>query len=243
MTSSSRPHRAITPWHVVTGDIDFERWTTKGYFGLAHSIEADELRPQGRTDGVGTFAHEADTYLPLEWKKHPRLVAVAPAGDLLHPEVPDDFIYRCFATMTATPWHAYLVHTLYPERLAELASSLPKLPNVWIGSTVTSNADVSRSHALHEADHGNVFLVLDPLRGPIDPEVIELADWIIACEDFTASLNSTSLNLIRGVRDTCRRELTPFRFGRLGRGGDQRQRPMIDGVIWDEIPALDGVTC
>lgn len=53
---------------------------------------------------------------PLHWRK-PQRVFVASMGDLWHPDVPDEFLDRVFATMAVAREHTFMVLTKRPERM------------------------------------------------------------------------------------------------------------------------------
>ncbi|MEO0485287.1 MAG: phage Gp37/Gp68 family protein [Pseudomonadota bacterium] len=52
---------------------------------------------------------------PLKWSK-PRMIFVCAHGDLFHPSVPDEWIYRVFGIMASCPWHTFQVLTKRPDR-------------------------------------------------------------------------------------------------------------------------------
>ena len=87
---------------------------------------------------------------PRAWRK-PRLIFVNSMSDLFQDAVPFDFIRRVWATMEATPRHTYQILTKRPERMADLSSDLPLLPNVWLGTSV-ENADVLGRTRLSPSD-------------------------------------------------------------------------------------------
>lgn len=119
---------------------------------------------------------------PLHWKK-PRRIFVCDMGDLFHESVPDEFLYRLFAVMLATPRHTFQVLTKRPARMGDfmrklaaawtfprvpVTVSLP-LPNVWLGVSVENQhfAD-ERIPLLLSTPAAVRFLSCEPLLGPVD---------------------------------------------------------------------------
>ncbi|HBQ96344.1 MAG TPA: hypothetical protein DD856_16180 [Sulfobacillus sp.] len=65
-------------------------------------------------------------------------------NDAFHPDLPDAFIVDIFAVMADTPRHTYQLLTKRPQRLVHLSPRLPFLPNVWLVTSVESQAVVNR---------------------------------------------------------------------------------------------------
>lgn len=61
---------------------------------------------------------------PLRWKK-PRRIFVNSMSDLFHPDVPDEYIDRVWATMLLAPQHTFQVLTKRPERMMKYLSGSP----------------------------------------------------------------------------------------------------------------------
>lgn len=76
-------------------------------------------RPETSGPGFGVQCHPETLDEPLRWRM-PRRVFVNSMSDLFHPQVPDQFIARVFATMAATPRHTYQVLTKRPQRMRSL---------------------------------------------------------------------------------------------------------------------------
>ncbi|MFN3075871.1 MAG: DUF5131 family protein [Alphaproteobacteria bacterium] len=78
--------------------------------GLARQAE------DGRYVWTGEVrCHEDQLDVPLRWRK-PKRIFVGDRGDLFHPDVPDDFLDRVFATMALCPDHTFLLLTKRVER-------------------------------------------------------------------------------------------------------------------------------
>jgi protein gp37 len=130
---------------------------------------------------------------PLGWKK-PARVFVNSMSDLFHEAVPNEFIWRVFALMAATPRHTFQILTKRPERMNQWVRSLGRgsyrmadiareagwsdapvdaffrfpLPNVWLGvSTENQAAADERIPLLLQTPAAVRFISAEPLIGPI----------------------------------------------------------------------------
>lgn len=138
---------------------------------------------------------------PLRWRK-PRMVFAVAHGDLFYEKVPDEWIDRVFAVMSACPQHTFQVLTRRPERareylttplreyaiiraIQELPASMPfptpgrwphlPLPNVWLGTSVEDQASAeARIPDLLETPAAIRWLSAEPLLAGLDLENIRL---------------------------------------------------------------------
>lgn len=112
-------------------------------------------------------------------KTKPRTIFVCSMADLFGEWVPDEWIEEVFAACDKAPQHRYLFLTKNPQRYLKLgeAGKLPKRPNMWYGSTVTSS-DMEYFYS----NFHNVFLSIEPLLAEYPkvtrPKNIGL-NWII----------------------------------------------------------------
>jgi hypothetical protein len=103
---------------------------------------------------------------PLTWRK-PRNVFVNSMSDLLHDDVPLEYIKKVFAVMERADWHTFQILTKRAERLEEVALLLPWPRNVWMGVTVENAECTSRIAHLVKVPAAVRFLSIEPLLGPI----------------------------------------------------------------------------
>jgi len=111
-------------WNPVTG-------CTKVSEGCDHCYAATLARrlkamgnPRYQADGpdgpgFGVTLHRDKLTQPLSWRT-PRRVFVNSMSDLLHDQVPDEFIAGMFAVMALAPRHTFQVLTKRPGRMASL---------------------------------------------------------------------------------------------------------------------------
>lgn len=86
-------------------------------------------------------------------------------SDLFHEHVPNDFIARGWHVMAETPRHTYQILTKRPERMAEVAATLPLLRNVWLGTSVESADFFDRVDCLRQTPAAVRFIFADPFPG------------------------------------------------------------------------------
>ena len=107
---------------------------------MAHRLQLMD-NPRYANGFQVTLHHDLLT-LPHRWRK-PRKIFVNSMSDLLHKDVPDDFIAAVLETIAATPRHIYQVLTKRPHRALAMADALAWPPNLWLG--VQWNAPATRS--------------------------------------------------------------------------------------------------
>ncbi len=171
---------------------------------------------------------------PLHWKK-PRNIFVCSMGDLFHEDVPEQFIWRCFLTMSIATQHTYQVLTKRPETMAKMmriafSSDLHgggPAPNVWLGTSVENADHVSRIELLRNTPAAIRFLSLEPLLGPITrlplrriDWVMPLCgiDWVIVGGETGPGARPMDPDWARDIRDQCKTAGVPFFFKAMGGG-------------------------
>src|SRR5262245_55196214 len=178
--------------------------------------------------GFGLSLHWDLLDQPRRWRQ-PSLVFVNSMSDLFHDRVPVLFIQAVFKTMAETPRHTYQVLTKRSARLLRLAPQLLWPPNVWMGVSVESQAQVIRAQRLPQVPARVRFLSVEPMLGPVDlsdgvlpfgpssedrtPPGIE---WVIAGGESGPGARPCELAWLRDLRDQCRRAGVPFFLKQLG---------------------------
>lgn len=111
---------------------------------------------------------------PLNTKK-PGRVFVAPLGDLFHPDVPHEFIYKVIKMMLYTQHHTFQILTKRPERMYEfvkwyIMQTTEQLPdNIWLGVTAENQQRADeRIPLLLQIPAAVRFVSVEPMLGPVD---------------------------------------------------------------------------
>jgi len=118
--------------------------------------------------------------VPLLWRK-PSRIFVNSMSDLMHEDVPDEFIAEVFAIMARCQQHTFQLLTKRPERLHAFCNAETRwwdiaskhygkpLPNVWLGVSVEDQATADeRIPLLLDTPAAIRFLSCEPLLAPID---------------------------------------------------------------------------
>jgi protein gp37 len=221
-------------------------------------------QPPTSGPGFGVAIHPGTLGEPLRWRR-PRLVFVNSMSDLFHARVPDGFIARVWATMAATPQHTYQVLTKRPIRVRRLLASrefwrasgdvwgelydrghgatvqwtgpAPVLSNVWLGTSIESDAYTWRADHLRAAPASTRFLSLEPLLGPLPSLDLAGIDWVIVGGESGPGHRPLELGWVREIRDRCVELGIAFFFKQVGGRTPKAGGRLLDGRTWDQFPA------
>jgi protein gp37 len=131
--------------------------------------------------------HEPALLKVLSWRR-PRMIFWNAHGDMFHPDVPEEWIARCFDVMARTPQHIHQVLTKRSARMREVLSG-PKnhrlwhpklwhrsvLPNVWLGVSVEDQQRADeRVPDLLATPAAVRWLSCEPLLGPVDLTTVRM---------------------------------------------------------------------
>lgn len=129
--------------------------------------------------------------------RKPARIFVDSAGDLFDPVIPPGFIQEVFWSMSDYDQHAYFILTKRPDLMGYFLRTwgMPPLPNVWLGVSVTNQADADeRIPLLLQTPAARRFVSAEPFLGRVDlrgwetydhgcqgaaGEVIPRIDWVI----------------------------------------------------------------
>jgi protein gp37 len=215
---------------------------------------------------------------PITWRK-PRRIFVNSMSDLFHPAIERQFQAAVFAVMAATPRHTYQILTKRPQPAehilrddwSDFSSSFQTeideegfklglgeletgwrwpLPNVWLGTSIESDAYTSRADHLRETPAAVRFLSLEPLLGPLPSLDLTGIGWVIAGGESGPGARPMHPAWVRDIRDRCVAASIPFLFKQWGewrrvntahgvvvsRVGKKAAGRELDGKVWDEYP-------
>lgn len=191
----------------------------------------------GRAKWTGAVRLDRDALaVPKAWHK-PRMIFVNSMSDLFQDAVPVSFIDEVWTVMADTPQHTYQILTKRPERMAELSTSLPVLPNVWLGASVESAAYLPRIDYLRQTRASVRFVSLEPLLSALPGLDLSSIDWAIVGGESGPGARPLEPDWVRETRAACRRYGTAFFFKQWGGKNKKRHGRMLDGKTWDEFPA------
>lgn len=215
--------------------------------------------PRTSGPGFGVTLHEDRLDQPLERRK-PTMWFVNSMSDLFHKEVPAEFIHRVFVTMDlAGPprpghpggnGHTFQVLTKRPKRMARTVAAMYRewerqddtpwqpIPNVWLGTTIESNAYVWRADHLRATPAAVRFVSAEPLLGPLPDLDIEGIDWLIVGGESGKGFRPIDPGWVRDLRDRCVDAGVAFFFKQWGGIRPKSGGRELDGRTWDEMPRL-----
>ena len=109
--------------------------------------------------------HASQLEIPYRWRTQ-RTVLVNSMSNLVHLDVPLEFIRQVFEVMADTPRHTYQILTKRSKRLAALAGGLEWPANVWIGVSSETRRYAFRIDHLRLISVAARFVSAEPLLGP-----------------------------------------------------------------------------
>jgi protein gp37 len=187
--------------------------------------------------GFEVALHPGALRLPLTWKK-PRMIFVNSMSDLLHEEVPLDFIQKVFGVIRTANWHTYQILTKRSERLVQLDPHLDWPPNVWMGVTVESADYTYRIDHLRQTRAAVKFLSLEPLLGPIPALDLTGIHWVVVGGESGVGARPMDPRWATDIRDQCRKADVPFFFKQWGGVNKKKAGRLLEGRTYDAMPAL-----
>lgn len=175
---------------------------------------------------------------PLRWRK-PRLVFVNSMSDLFHERVSDQSIEEVWHVMARAPWHQFQVLTKRPERMAQFLLNRGKpLPNVWIGTSVESEAYLDRIDAIRNIPAAIRFISFEPLLGPIPRPNLTDIGWIIVGGESGPGARPLEELWVLDLMKAARSYGASYFFKQWGGPAKKRAGRLLQGQTWDEMPAI-----
>ena len=180
---------------------------------------------------------------PLKWRKS-RRIFVNSMSDLFHEDVPEEYISRVVDVMGRADWHIYQVLTKRSQRMRDLLSErfrdAAAWPHVWWGVSVEN-----RAHGLPRIDHLRAaparvrFLSVEPLLEDLGDVDLTGIHWVIVGGESGRKPRSLDLDWVRSLRDRCQSAGVPFFFKQRVEKGRKLSLPLLDGVRWADLPAVE----
>jgi len=201
---------------------------------------AKRLHAMGQPNYANGFKltlHPQTLEIPLSWKK-PQIIFVNSMSDLFHKDVPVDFILQVFDVMRRADWHTFQVLTKRSERLLELDPQIDWPDNVWMGVSVENEDYKFRIDDLRRTHARTKFLSLEPLLGPLHRLSLRGINWVIVGGESGPGARPIAEEWVIDIRDQCHVKHVPFFFKQWGGVNKKRAGRLLQGEIWDQMPAL-----
>jgi protein gp37 len=173
--------------------------------------------------------------MPERWRK-PRRIFVNSMSDLFHDGVPATFIAKVWSVMEKTPWHTYQILTKRPGRMADVTTSLPVLPNVWLGTSVENADYLDRLDALRGVRAAVRFVSFEPLLGSV--AAADLADihWAIVGGESGPRARPMAEEWVDEIEALCRDAGAAFFFKQWGGVRKKTTGRLYREQTFDEMP-------
>ncbi|TWG90357.1 protein gp37 [Mesorhizobium sp. J18] len=174
--------------------------------------------------------------IPATWSK-PRRVFVNSMSDLFHSDVPAEFISDVWRVMEETPRHTYQILTKRPDRMAAIVPDLPKLPNVWLGTSVEDSRVLHRVDEMRQVPAAIRFISFEPLIGSVAGANLKDIHWAIVGGESGPKARLMDPAWVDEIERMCRIAGTAFFFKQWGGRNKKATGRMLNGRTYDEMPA------
>lgn len=174
---------------------------------------------------------------PLAWKR-PQRIFVNSMSDLFQEKTDVKFIRQVWSVMQRAHWHSFQILTKRPERMLDILSraEFPTLANVWLGTSVESEAYLDRIEVLRRVPARVRFISFEPLLGPIvDPDLTDI-HWVIAGGESGPRARPMETWWVEELRDSCQRQCVAFFFKQWGGKRKKQTGRLLDDRTWDDYP-------
>lgn len=126
----------------------------------------DPFRPTFHSDKIQRI---------LDLKGKGKRIFLDSMSDWFSKGVEHNWISEVIRTVSQKPEHTFPVLTKRPDLIA--LTDIPS--NLWLGVSLTNNADRWRLDSLREKVNGHKFVSIEPLQGPVDEADLDELEWVI----------------------------------------------------------------
>jgi protein gp37 len=181
---------------------------------------------------------EKSLSIPSTWSR-PRFVFVNSMSDLFHGDVPAEFVGRVWDVMASTPRHTFQILTKRPDRMMEIVPTLPRLSNVWLGTSVENLDYVYRIDELRHVPAAVRFISFEPLLGSVAGVDLTDIQWVIVGGESGPRARPMKPAWVYEIKAAARRADAAFFFKQWGGKIKKRAGRLIRGRTFDEMPRND----
>ena len=175
--------------------------------------------------------------VPANWRR-PRRIFVNSMSDLFHDGVPGDFVAAVWAVMQSTPRHTYQILTKRPQRMAEITANLPRLANVWLGTSVESGDYLGRIDNLRDVNAAVRFISFEPLLGSVAAANLTDIHWAIVGGERGPRSRPMMEEWVDEIEASCREYGTAFFFKQWGGVRKKATGRTYRDQTFDEMPLI-----
>jgi protein gp37 len=175
--------------------------------------------------------------IPATWKR-PHRVFVNSMSDLFHADVPPEFIAMVWEVMADTQQHTYQILTKRPDRMVEIVPHLPRLPNVWLGTSVEDSRVLGRIDELRRVPAAIRFISFEPLIGSVRDADLTDIHWAIVGGESGPNARPMNPAWVDEIEASCRRVDAAFFFKQWGGKNKKATGRELRGRTYDEMPLM-----
>jgi protein gp37 len=177
---------------------------------------------------------------PLRWTT-PKRVFVNSMSDLLHPDVPDDYVEKVARVMLSADWHTYQVLTKRANRLHALLRGklrdAARVSHIWWGVSVENQTHgLPRVDFLQNSGAAMKFLSCEPLLEDLGVMNLNGIDWVIVGGESGHGARPMHRDWVESIRKQCRASDIAFFFKQWGGVQKGRHGRQLNGRTYDEFP-------
>jgi protein gp37 len=168
----------------------------------------------------------------------PRLVFLDDLGDTFSESITFELVAENIMPWINGSAHIWQFLTKRPRRMATFfRNRAPE--NVWVGTSVTANANLARIDDLRRVNAAVRFVSLEPLVEDVSSNLsLEGIHWVIVGGESGARARPMDEQWVRTVRALCIRNGIPFFFKQWGGRTPKAGGRLLDGVACNEMPGI-----
>jgi protein gp37 len=170
-----------------------------------------------------------------KWKKG-KVIFVNSMSDLLHKDVPLEYIKMVFKTMNETPQHTYQILTKRSERLLELSNELNWTNNIWMGVSIENDDYLYRMDDLKQCGAKTKFISAEPLLGALPSMNLSGIDWVIVGGESGPKSRPIEKEWVEDIQTQCKEQNVAFFFKQWGGKNKKKAGRLLNGKTYDEKP-------
>ena len=208
----------------------------KNCYAETMSFRLKSMGNQKYKNGFELTLHPDTLSIPYTWRK-PRIVFVNSMSDLLHEDIPLEYVQKVFKVMNECPQHIFQVLTKRTDMLNEIHSGLKWTDNIWMGVTVEEKEYDSRIQILNEVNSSVKFLSIEPMIGPTPDLDLSNIDWVIVGGESGPGARPIQKEWVEDVLSQCEKSETPFFFKQWGGVNKKKNGRLLNGKTYDGMPS------
>lgn len=189
-------------------------------------------------DGFKVRTHDDQLAIPYSWKRS-KVVFVNSMSDLMHEDIPLDFIKKVFKVMNDNPQHVFQVLTKRADRLAEIDKEIKWTHNIWMGVSVEDERVKARIDFLRKTKAKVKFLSCEPLIGPLPRLNLKNIDWVIVGGESGHHPRPMKEEWVLDIQEQCDKKDVAFFFKQWGGRNKKANGRLLNGKTYDEMPETE----